>query len=288
MDLSVVVPTLNGRDRLEACLDALTRHAPHAEVLVINGPSADGTTGMIKDRSDVDVLIETPHRNVSIARNAGIAAATGDVIGIVRYNRLIGAEWAETITNRLAGDVDAVTGPTRGAAQRKLPAAGQLNPENVAFRQSVLESLNGFDEALPVGSMHDLWDRFHTVGYTAVRTATMTVTSAYGTDGGTKRTVQEYASRYRSSAYRQVKNGTISIKRSIRHGGRTIAGGIKAVVLGERSPTEILAGGRESIRGLCAGGWAGIQARWRCTATHNNPHGLSETDDRHVQMYDWR
>ncbi|ERH11958.1 MAG: hypothetical protein J07HB67_00969, partial [halophilic archaeon J07HB67] len=38
MELSVVVPTLNGRDRLATALDALTAAAPTAEVIVVNGP----------------------------------------------------------------------------------------------------------------------------------------------------------------------------------------------------------------------------------------------------------
>lgn len=76
MDLSVVVPTLNGRDRLAACLDALAAHAPEAEVIVANGPSADGTTGMVRDRDDVDVLVEISDRTVNVARNAGIEVAT--------------------------------------------------------------------------------------------------------------------------------------------------------------------------------------------------------------------
>ena len=53
MQLSVVVPTLNARDRLAATLDGLASHAPDAEVVVVNGPSADGTTGMVRDRADV-------------------------------------------------------------------------------------------------------------------------------------------------------------------------------------------------------------------------------------------
>ncbi|MFB6196694.1 MAG: glycosyltransferase family 2 protein [Halobacteriaceae archaeon] len=41
MDLSVVVPTLNSRDRLVECLNALGERAPDAEVIVVNGPSTE-------------------------------------------------------------------------------------------------------------------------------------------------------------------------------------------------------------------------------------------------------
>ena len=97
MDLSVVVPTLNGRDRLGACLDSLAAHAPDAEVVVVNGPSADGTTGMVRDRDDVDVLVEISDRTVSVARNAGVEVATGDAVALVDYDNRIGPGWREAV-----------------------------------------------------------------------------------------------------------------------------------------------------------------------------------------------
>ncbi|WP_418284282.1 glycosyltransferase family 2 protein [Halorubrum sp. DTA46] len=110
MDLTVVVPTLNGRDRLAACLDALAAHAPDAEVVVVNGPSSDGTTGMVRDRDDVDVLVEISDRTVNVARNAGIEVATGDAIALVDYDNRIGESWLNAVSEGLAS-ADVVTGP---------------------------------------------------------------------------------------------------------------------------------------------------------------------------------
>jgi len=114
MELSVVVPTLNGRARLAAGLDALTTHAPEAEVVVVNGPSADGTTGMVRARDDVDVLVEVSDRTVAVARNAGIEAACGDAIAIVDYDTRITAPWYDGVIDGLSG-ADVVTGPVRAA-----------------------------------------------------------------------------------------------------------------------------------------------------------------------------
>ena len=110
MDLTVVVPTLNGRDRLAGCLDALAAHAPDAEVVVVNGPSADGTTGMVRDRTDVDVLVEISDRTVNVARNAGIEVATGDRIALVDYDNRIRDGWRAAVEDGLT-DADVVTGP---------------------------------------------------------------------------------------------------------------------------------------------------------------------------------
>ena len=123
MDLSVVVPTLNGRDRLGACLDALATHAPEAEVIVANGPSADGTTGMVRDRDDVDVLVEISDRTVNVARNAGIEVATGDAVALVDYDNRIGEGWPGAVRAGLA-DAAAVTGPVTPAEPSRRPEAG--------------------------------------------------------------------------------------------------------------------------------------------------------------------
>ncbi|MFC6771068.1 glycosyltransferase family 2 protein, partial [Halorubrum pallidum] len=115
MDLSVVVPTLNGRDRLAGCLDALAAHAPEAEVIVANGPSADGTTGMVRDRDDVDVLVEISDRTVNVARNAGVEVATGDAIAVVDYDHRIGESWIDGVHSGL-DEADVVTGPVTPVA----------------------------------------------------------------------------------------------------------------------------------------------------------------------------
>jgi glycosyltransferase involved in cell wall biosynthesis len=138
MDLSVVVPTLNGRRRLAACLDALDAHAPAAEVVVVNGPSADGTTGMVRERGGVDALVEVAERNLNVSRNAGIEHAGGDWIAFVEHDRRIEPGWHAGLAAGLggpagarghavaeglgdtagrAGRVGAVTGPTRSGGE---------------------------------------------------------------------------------------------------------------------------------------------------------------------------
>jgi len=204
MDLSVVVPTLNGRDRLAACLDALAANAPDAEVIVVNGPSADGTTGMVRDRGDVDVLVEISDRTVNVARNAGIEVATGDAVALVDYDNRIEPGWRDAVDDGLdaapvasgpvtpippseadgaeAGvEADAETdGPGTGSAvPDAADAADPSEPErsriagqdvtyfesgNVAFRRDALRDLDGFDEYLRVGGARDAAHRLARMG----------------------------------------------------------------------------------------------------------------------------
>jgi glycosyltransferase involved in cell wall biosynthesis len=218
MDLSVVVPTLNGRDRLAACLDVLASHAPEAEVVVANGPSADGTTGMVRDRDDVDVLVEISDRTVNVARNAGIEVASGDVVALVDYDNRIGASWLEGVKAGLA-DADVVTGPVelavegvgeapatgdaategdietddRGTDDRSDTEAVAVGPErgriagrdvtyfeggNVAFRREALRDLDGFDEYLREGGARDAAHRLARVDREVAWREDVTVTKA--------------------------------------------------------------------------------------------------------------
>lgn len=84
MELSVVISTLNDREQLVSCLDAVSNRTPDStELIVVNGPSSDGTSGVVRQRSDIDVLVEISERNPNVSRNAGLEAATGDIVAFV-------------------------------------------------------------------------------------------------------------------------------------------------------------------------------------------------------------
>jgi len=130
MDLSVVVPTLNGRTQLLRCLDALSAHAPTVEVIVVNGPSTDGTTGAVREREDVDVLVEIADRNLNVARNAGVENASGEWVAFVSDEYSIEPAWSEALgeaareetlgtDSRLAGAVDSIAGAGTALADAK-------------------------------------------------------------------------------------------------------------------------------------------------------------------------
>jgi glycosyltransferase involved in cell wall biosynthesis len=114
MDISVVIPTLNGRDRLATCLDALAERAPGIETVVANGPSADGTSGMVRDREEVDVLVELDERNVNVARNAGAARASGDIIAFLGDELVVDEGWLGALRERMPG-VGSDAGPDADA-----------------------------------------------------------------------------------------------------------------------------------------------------------------------------
>lgn len=296
MDISVVVPTLNGRDRLAAGLDAIAAHAPGAEVIVANGPSADGTTGMLREREDIDVLVEISDRTVNVARNAGLEVASGEVIAFVDFFNRIGAGWLESLRAGLER-ASVVTGPVhrevKGGHTTETQEIEQIaghevnyfNGGNVAFRAGVLEQLDGFDEYLVTGGSRDAAHRLVGMGTDVAWEPKMCVTHEPGEDPN------EWGWKYRALAYRVVKNYGFQptvFRRLVSHATGDAVDVAKDVILGNATPTAWFGNGRDIILGLSAGVSDGIVARTRDRTPRRNPNGVSMRADRAVARYDWR
>jgi glycosyltransferase involved in cell wall biosynthesis len=300
MQLSVVVPTLNARDRLAATLDTLTAHAPDAEVVVVNGPSADGTTGMVRDRADVDVLVEVSDRTLNVARNAGIRAASGDAVAFLRQDLAVESSWLPAIEAGLER-APAVTGPvhetlpagmtTTAPEHREIRgrAVTYFNGGNVAFRADVLDRLDGFDEYLETGGARDAAHRMAGVGNDVGWHSEMCVRTEYEADGGV--TDRDYRWKYRALAYRLVKNYGFRptvLRRVLSHAGGDALSAARAVVAGDAAPTNWFGTGRDVAVGIATGYSDGLVARARDRSPTRNPHGCSARADRAVATYDRR
>lgn len=299
MDLSVVVPTLNARDELTGCLDALGEHAPDAEVLVVNGPSADGTTGMIRERDDVDVLIELADRTVNAARNAGLDRAGGEAIALVNHTLSVTSKWREAVREGLMA-TDVVTGPTQtlpdGKVVRGLESQGiagrtitYLNAGNMAFRREVTEALDGFDEYLQIGGARDFAHRLAGNDFETQWTDEMSVTRGVEADGGELAVDRGW--KYRSLAYRLVKNYNLRpgvLRRLLSHALSDAGTELQAVFRGESRPSEWFGAGRDVVTNITRGAKDGVAARRQDGDPRRNPNGRSMRTDRAVTVYDWR
>jgi len=299
MELSVVVPTLNERDHLEGCLDALAREDP-AETLVVNGPSTDGTSGMVLDRTDVDALIEVDDRNVNAARNAGLDRAAGDAVAFLSPVVRVEEGWRSAAVEALA-DADVATGPTHeqlraGVATDTVEtrtirgrSVTYFNGGNAALSRELLEALDGFDENLRTGGARDAAHRVAGLDYGVAWAAEMSVAREAAADGGT--TERDWRSRYRSMAYRLAKNygfhPTVPY-RTIRHAVTDAASTLRDVVGGEARPSTWLGDGRDVVVGATRGYADGVRARYADRSPKRNPSGWSVRTDRAVAVYDKR
>lgn len=301
MDLSVVVSTLNRREHLARCLDALAEHAPTGEVVVVNGPSTDGTTGMVRDRGDVDVLVETAERNVNVARNAGIERAAGDVIALLDHDLCIEESWLAGLGDTIADGVAAATGPTHRRLRAMVETqsvedrtiAGRevtyFNAGNFGLAREVIHALDGFDEGLVTGGARDFAHRMAAMDYEVTWSAEMSVRQEYEADGGVAET--DWHRRYRSLAYRLVKNygprPTVA-RRLAAHAGADAYDALRDVMRGEGPPSSWFGNGRDVLRGIVSGSGTGLVARLRDRTPRRNPNGLSTRADRAVAVYDRR
>ncbi|SNZ13111.1 Glycosyl transferase family 2 [Natronoarchaeum philippinense] len=301
MDLSVVVPTLNAREQLAGCLDALTEHAPDDEVIVVNGPSSDGTTGMVRERGDVDVLVELSDRNVNVSRNAGIEVATGDAVAFVHDELAVEPSWREAVAESLAGGASVVTGPTHRTLRAGMTTENEtsntvagrevafFNGGNVAFARPAIEALDGFDEYLETEGARDASHRLAALDYDVCWNDEMGVRGEYGTDGG--RPQQEFGAKYRSLSYQLAKNYGLrpTVARStVASAIRDSLSAAREVTRGDVTPTAWLGTGREVVSSIASGVAAGLRARRDDETCRRNPNGVSTRHDRAVRRYDWR
>jgi glycosyltransferase involved in cell wall biosynthesis len=87
--VSVVIPTFNRREQLSGALaSVLQQTMPVDEIVVVDDGSTDGTREMLDDfvRLHAEIPIRVIHqenRGPSAARNAGIQAASGDLIAFL-------------------------------------------------------------------------------------------------------------------------------------------------------------------------------------------------------------
>ncbi|WP_302080934.1 glycosyltransferase family 2 protein [Salinibaculum rarum] len=300
MDISVVVPTLNACDKLAGCLDALAEHAPSAEIIVVNGPSTDGTTGMVRDRDDVAVLVEVADRTINAERNAGINHASGEAIALVNQNLSVTETWEEAVRSGLA-DNDVVTGPTHtqltaGIETEKKESrtiSGRevtyLNGGNTAFRREPLDELDGFDEYLDIGGMRDLAHRLAALDVSVRWDDELCARRDVGADGG--ETATDWGWKYRSLAYRLVKNYGFRptvVRRLLGHAGSDGYAELRGVVRGNGRPSNWLGTGRDVTSNMLGGIKDGLVARRLDKTVRRNPRGRSSRTDRAVTVYDWR
>lgn len=101
MHLDIVVPTYNRVDRvrrtIRSILDASVPEDDSASVCVVDNNSSDGTAAILRDWSrkipDRLTLIQERSQGSSFARNAGIRAARGDLVGFVDDDEQVAPNW---------------------------------------------------------------------------------------------------------------------------------------------------------------------------------------------------
>ena len=97
LSLSIVIPSHSRVDLLARCLSSVCAYAPTGtQVLVVDDGSRDAIVGRTADRFAGVTMIRLPRRSgFCAAANAGIAAATGDVVELLNDDTEVTAGWAD-------------------------------------------------------------------------------------------------------------------------------------------------------------------------------------------------
>ncbi|MBI5566774.1 MAG: glycosyltransferase family 2 protein [Chloroflexi bacterium] len=184
MRFSVVIPTYNRQTTLRQTLTALiAQDYPDYEIIVVDDGSTDGTAEMIDADFPAVRYVRQANRGPAVARNRGLAAATGDVVAFTDDDCLAPADWLARLAEGYRQYPEAVGGGGSLMAPPELlvtnifaryelyngrviyhsgdqpylggfecPAGGTAN---MSYRRSVLLEVNGFDEGFPVAAGED-------------------------------------------------------------------------------------------------------------------------------------
>ena len=185
--VSVVVCAYNAADTIDDCLSSVSGLTyPAVEIIVVNDGSRDATAAIARRYTGVRV-IDVPNGGLSAARNAGLAAATGEIVAYTDADCRVDADWLTYLVQPIltsnvvgAGGPNVVPSDDPWVAQCVARAPGgpthvMLDDRiaehvpgcNMAFRREVLLSVEGFNPVyLRAGDDVDICWRLQARGLT--------------------------------------------------------------------------------------------------------------------------
>jgi glucosyl-dolichyl phosphate glucuronosyltransferase len=220
--VSVVLSTFNRAPLLGAALDRLLDQRSGAasyEVIVVDNNSTDGTRALVTGRRAASGgrlrYVFEGRPGLSHARNAGIAAASGDVVAFTDDDVRVAADWVEAIAHTFDAypDVDCLGGRTLPVWPSDPPAwltplhwvgplalqdygdepfvvdarhARCLAGANVAFRRGVFSRIGLFSPEYPRSQDTEFMLRFWRAGGRALYVPAMMVHAAVQAERLTK------------------------------------------------------------------------------------------------------
>lgn len=164
--VSIVVATYNGDRTLELCLKSLQRlNYPHYEVIIVDDGSTDRTAQIVRKHPEFRYIKHAQNQGLSVARNTGITAATGEIVAFTDSDCRADDDWLYyLVSDLLRSDFAGIGGHNflppddswvaaavmvspGGPAHVMLTdrVAEHIPGCNMAFYKWALEEIGGFD-----------------------------------------------------------------------------------------------------------------------------------------------
>jgi glycosyltransferase involved in cell wall biosynthesis len=99
--ISVVVAVLNAANTLSSCIAALAEQdysAPRVELIFVDNGSTDGSLDLLQSARGIHALQES-RPGAYAARNAGAAAATGDILAFTDPDCIVAPGWLNAVAH---------------------------------------------------------------------------------------------------------------------------------------------------------------------------------------------
>jgi len=190
MKISVVIPSFNRAHSIEQAIDSvLQQSTPPHEIIVVDDHSTDATRrALIKFKKQIKVIRNEANEGVSISRNKGIEASSGDWIAFLDSDDCWDSKKLELQTRFHAADpnlrisqcdeiwirngnrVNPMTKHAKKGGwifQECIPRC-VVSPSAVIIHRDIFAEIGVFDPHLPACEDYDLWLRiapYYEIGY---------------------------------------------------------------------------------------------------------------------------
>lgn len=160
MKVSIVVPVYNISDYLPECLESIAHQSfEDFEVILVDDGSADGSGAICDSICEEDgrfTCIHQDNAGVSVARNAGIDASSGDLISFVDGDDILHPHYLERLVTALedSGAAMCLCGHTRFSTKPAFQVMESESPVAISGHQALIRMLyaDGLDDS-PCGSV---------------------------------------------------------------------------------------------------------------------------------------
>jgi glycosyltransferase involved in cell wall biosynthesis len=189
--VSVIIPAYNAARFLgSAVSSALVQTYPRLEVVIVDDGSTDATGGIADSYGDGVVVVHQPNGGLAAARNAGILAASGEVITLCDADDHLLPRHVERHVESLlsSGGKTWVASPVwllsdEGVKRPRLPfymgrpqgdeqldafLAGNFVPIFASFTRAMYDEVGGFDKEFSCCEDWDFWLRSAMAGWRVV------------------------------------------------------------------------------------------------------------------------